>query len=360
MIKSVGIALLAFLFGSASSTVAELMLVGLHEMCGGQPPKPDWIAEAGVIIVAIGFAVLLFFRAQAAVVSGKTAAKKEVVTTAAVGLAGGFVAILKVWLDARRTGRLTDWDISEALIILAVVTAIFLVAGLLMSKAGRSGPSSFAEFGYRAAIAILIAGGAGMAIQLVFLFLGMWSGYGNPIAECSEKNLTGLFRYGTASFFISAPMAAMILALYAFASAYVARRTAQTFRPSYPVLAATLIGAAVLSGLYALSSADRWPAAYTAYALLMLQMPATWGAIISGSFASKASSDLRGPVVTAIIAFCCAMVVAWPFIPTENMTTMKALAFSLAHAATAFSTTWAVTLAISLDIPNRKKPAGAA
>lgn len=356
MIKSVGIALLAFLFGSASSTVAELLLVGLNEVCGGQPPKPDWIAEAGVVIVAIGFAVLLFFRAQAAVVSGRAAAKKEVVTTAAVGLAGGLVAILKVWLDARRSGRLVEWDISEALLILAIVTAIFLVAGLLMTKVGRSAPSSFSEFGYRAAVAILIAGGAGMTVQLLFLFLGMWSGYGNPGAECSEKNLAGLFRYGTTSFFMSAPMAAMIFALYAFASAFAARRAGQTSRPSHTVLAATLVGAAVISGLYALSSADRWPAAYTAYALLMLQMPATWGAIVSGSFASKASGNLRGPVVTAIVGFCCAMAIAWPFIPTEDMTAVKAVTFALAHAVTAFFTSWGVTLAITLDTENRKEP----
>ena len=90
----------------------------------------------------------------------------------------------------------------------------------------------------------------------------------------------------------------------------------------------------------------------------MLQMPATWGAIISGSFASKASGDLHVPVVTALFGFCCALAVAWPFTPTENMTAMKAVAFSLAHAATAFFTSWRVTLAISLDTQNRKKLSG--
>lgn len=360
MIGSLGVSIVSFLFSSASTTVAELALVAQQALCGGERPRASGVAEAGILLIGIGFVVILFFKARDAIVSGKSSPAKEVAKHAAVGLAGGLVAIAKVWLDAYKRGEVLEFDISVPLFMLLVVVLLFGVAGCAVAKLGQKSVSAFAILSYRASVAVLIAGCAGASIQLLFLAIGAWLGYGTPGAECAEKLSRGIFRFGATSFFISAPMTAMLFALYAVVSSGIIR-TRATASSSRRIGIGVVISVAIgLISIYAIFFFDSpWPLPhYNVYIFLMLQLPPVAFATLAGIADSTRTNLLRYTLGATLVAFFCASAIAWPLIPEQNMSGPRAIMFALAHGATALFTVWGVAYSQSVTTQSAKQSRG--
>jgi hypothetical protein len=349
VVRNIFIAVLALVFSSMSTTIAEMAMFALHAVCGGDRPRSDWVSQGGIVLIGLGFVVILFLRAQTAVRTGEPTAMKEVATYAALGTAGGLFAILKVWFETSRDGKPLDWSPIGAIFMLLIVVLVFLAAGFMMSRLGKEGASEFSKFTYRVTVAALIAGGAGIAVQVANLGFGAWMGFGITAAECSEKHLPGLFRFGTTSFFISAPMTAFLFAIYAGAAAIAASTLRAGSARRTLIVVGSLFGGALLSSIYALMLYDHgWPPVYRVYVFLMLQLPAVCGAILVSIF-TKQGARLFWCAVVGLVGFICALLVAWPFISivqNESMTTGRALMFALAHAVTAFFTVFGVDYAM--------------
>jgi hypothetical protein len=346
MKRSVIIGLLALAVGSYSMTIASYAMSNFHEICSGTAPDKDWVSQAGLLVMGVGFVLVLFLRAQTAIFTGAQPDSKEVALYVALGLGGGIFTVFKTMDEAGKDGLPLIWRVSSAIYIVLIVVVLFLAAAFVASRPSKGGTSAFARFSYRVAVAALIAGTAGAAIQFAFVVLAWKTGQGHPLAECTEKHLSGLFRYGTTQFFISAPMTAFVFALYATANSVAVRAEASRGRQrAWTALA--ILGAVALSSFYALAFYDHgMTPQFRVFAFLMLQMPSVCGGLMVGVFARRETLPLWHSLVTSIVGFVLAYYIASQFGIDQDMTEQKKVMFALAHGITAFFTVLGVGFGI--------------
>ncbi|WSG77197.1 hypothetical protein U8P80_26235 (plasmid) [Rhizobium beringeri] len=350
-------AVVAALFGSHAMDLGALITFAGDKLCGGAT-QTEFRVEAGLLVLGIGYIVLLAAASTKALGSRDKDDVKAVAVTAAVGLLGGFFSILDKTAN-QNTGAPTEAT-AQGLFQLALVALVFAAPIAFLSRRSRISQRVVALV-YQLAVAALIAGGAGIVIQLAMRILS-WS-YGTQ--GCTESNLAGIFRLGTTAFFISAPMTAFILAPWALLAIdpLVRRERWPRIRGAgIAWLSLMIIAAIALSTFYAYAfyrpshfhpgigdggwvvrAGLSWPS--TVWFLLLLQIPAIIGTIVLIWFRQPKNRDTKvlfgdmpGLLIVGLITAGAAAIVAVPLIGQEDMTPQKAWLFVITHALTGLAT----------------------
>ncbi|WP_419904867.1 hypothetical protein [Kiloniella sp.] len=351
-------AVISALFGSHAMQIGQLIIVA-WDLSRGKTPQKIYQVEMGLLVLGIGFLVLLFIGVKKALHSQELKDLEGVAVSIIVGLLGGMFSIIDKTSDA--SGIPGDRT-AVGLFYLVILTCIFVMPVLSISWS-KFGLNHIAILMGRLTIASLIAG---FLTGLLQLFYRAASGLLSNILY-PELFAEGHFQFGRTSFFLSAPMAAMLLAPWALLLIDPLIRPSRWLNKTNSWVQYWVIGyialAFLMSAMYALGfyypkhengwlSLPNTGQITTIVLFLSLHMPGLFFAAF-GLYVSRPQEGdhwmQSKDFLLYLGAFCVglsgATLVSYLIFGTHGMTLIKAILFCVGHGITAMAIVFSVLLA---------------